>query len=457
MKTCKTAMLAALAACTFAFAAKAETYTWVGGGTTTADWNERTNWSPEGVPNGGDMARIVRGSDNVALTITFTSDFAVNGGVLTIENHNVLTFSGVISGTGSLAINNYGNLTITGSNTFTGDFTAGGSGFNYFDSIANGGVASSVGAGYGEVTLNGGRSYFQQSCETDRTVVGNAAYFVKNGGGYLPLGDSRAAFPVIQVVQGRIDINYDMNPVTATPRVVEVKNSSVLGGTGEISIPVSIQTTSVLAAGTPTAAGTLTLKEGATLTFAGGTRLRLRLGADASDAIVADAVTVSGTVTVDPQSFDGSPIPNGTYTLMTYASINNKNLFALAEGFDGELVVEDHALKLVRSVGEEILVWQGDGVANAWGEPSNWTGGTLADGKKVVFDDTGDDSLPVTIASAVAPSDVKITASTQNYVFAGAGISGTTAVTKSGASSNTAATGLSLDTSGEDSSPSTTA
>lgn len=185
MNTSKPALLAALAVCLFASVASAETYTWVGGATSTANWNEPTNWSPEGVPTGGDTARIVRGSDNVALTIAFTSDFAVNGGVLTIENRNVLTFSGVISGNGGLLLQNYGNATITGDNTFSGAFETIGSGVLTLKKLANAGQPSSVGAGtgtYALVKLNCGELSITDTCSTDRPVERDSGNPVKPSG-----------------------------------------------------------------------------------------------------------------------------------------------------------------------------------------------------------------------------------------------------------------------------------
>ena len=594
-----------------ALLANAGTYTWIGGSTNDAVWNNPANWDPEGVPTGGDTARIVSGSDNVALTITFPAGFEISGGVLTIENWNVLTFSGVISGNGGLLLQNYGNATITGDNTFTGSFETTGSGQITIKKLANAGQPSSVGAGSGEnalVKLNCGELSITDTCSTDRpiernngaavrpsgtvtlngsytgqyfgridgTVVFNglvdlaanselkrtdfgttkltnpangftskiiiasgtlrvasladkgvasaagagttlqfeqqqattrsffkyegttdahcdrdiivdpyngAAYsdkrgldfenvtagtkvtfsgtisqlgtcsypffrvwgvgdgeyagslggnfnFYKEGTGYWVLSGANAHAGKTVAAGGRLDITGS----TPASSAVEVLTGATLGGTGRILGPLSVAGRSTLAAGTPASCGTLTaaavaLDSGATLSF--------RLGANASDAIAVEGnLAVDGIATVRAVAADGGTIPDGTYTILTFASSSLTPVSFLLElpgGEEGEIEVGTTDVKLHVGVRSDILVWKGDGVSNELTVPANWQGGAFDASMTLVFDDTGDATVPVHLSSDVSPAAVRLLADTSAYTFAGAGFAGTAPVVKTGA------------------------
>ncbi len=137
-------IFAASALSSFLFATD---YTFVG---TDGDWNKATNWTPEGVPGGGDTAIFTS-------TTTITSPFQINDGMLRInEGLGVkLQISGVISGNGGIIHKgkskggDKGTLDLCALNTFTGPYSnfTGAVKAKY---IRNAGQPSSFGAGSGE-------------------------------------------------------------------------------------------------------------------------------------------------------------------------------------------------------------------------------------------------------------------------------------------------------------------
>ncbi len=83
------------------------------------------------------------------------------------------------------------------------------------------------------------------------------------------------------------------------------------------------------------------------------------------------------------------------------------------------------------------LTWRGDGTANLWdiGVSSNWFDGnefvTYSDLSPVILDDTGSASPAITLAAAVEPASVSVTAN-KDYSLSGNPLYGTMSLSKSG-------------------------
>ena len=126
-------------------------------------WSTAANWSPSGVPEAGDTAKFTTDT-------TITESFTLPEGVVTIWNTTrPLTLSGVISGAGAAIYHKGSTLVLGSANTFTGSFTNE-SGAVTAPKLANGGAASSFGAGCGPICFKGGSITVSDTCGTDRPV-----------------------------------------------------------------------------------------------------------------------------------------------------------------------------------------------------------------------------------------------------------------------------------------------
>jgi fibronectin-binding autotransporter adhesin len=150
----------AAAATLAAVAAHAVERTYVG---TDGKWSTAANWSPTGVPEAGDTAKFTAST-------TISESFTLPAGVITIYNTvDTLTFSGVISGEGAVVVHQGKTLVLGSANTFTGAFTNL-SGNVTAPKLANGGAASSFGAGYGPICFRDGQITVSNTCSTDRHI-----------------------------------------------------------------------------------------------------------------------------------------------------------------------------------------------------------------------------------------------------------------------------------------------
>lgn len=145
---------------------------------TDGKWTTASNWSPNGVPAAGDTAKFTANA-------TITESFTLPSGVITIWNTTgTLTLSGVIGGEGAAIRHKGGTLVLGESNTFTGSFTNE-SGNVTAPKLADGGTASSFGAGYGPINFRDGQITVTKTCSTDRHFYYSSSQFNVSSGATL--------------------------------------------------------------------------------------------------------------------------------------------------------------------------------------------------------------------------------------------------------------------------------
>ena len=127
--------------------AYADPYEWKGGVSASADWNVPDNWSPSGVPGGGDTATI-------ASEVTFVSDIVISSGELKIVSSAAVNLNGQISGTGSLRLAPTAEIALAGANSYEGG--------TYVDGPVRLKSATAFGASR-QVKHNSGAVYFAAS------------------------------------------------------------------------------------------------------------------------------------------------------------------------------------------------------------------------------------------------------------------------------------------------------
>ncbi len=272
------------------------------------------------------------------------------------------------------------------------------------------------GAGDGEIT----------------TSIPHRFHVCKEGSGTWTLSGQNAATGRLELAVGRLNINGSY----AEGATITVANSATLGGTGVVHCAATFSAGATLAPGTATECGALTF-DGAAPAFRGGSKINIKVGAGTNDVVnVVGTPAVDGTVTVTLSMLGGGIVPDGRYTIMTYAARPTATF--ILEGADGLLTLQDNALVL--TVGTPALVWQGDDAENVWDTATaNWSGGSLySDGDDVLFDDSGSASPSITVpAGGVRPGMVMLKADTKEYAFSGGPIAGDTIVVKDGAAALT--------------------
>ena len=211
-----------------------------------------------------------------------------------------------------------------------------------------------------------------------------------------------------------------------------VTQTATLAGTGRAAGTVELSSGTTLTAGSSaTETGTFDLTGGA-LKLNAGSRLRFKIqSTDAMDRIAAGSVTVGGPVTVAVVVPEDVSLPAGRYRLMSFASINARNQFALDGSAPASysLDASGDGLDLVVASRSEyaLYTWRGDGTVNAWsasapnfllnGQPTAWTG----DGEDVHIDDTGSNDPAISLAGIVQPHVMTVENTEKDYVITGPG------------------------------------
>jgi fibronectin-binding autotransporter adhesin len=333
---------------------------------------------------------------------------------------------------------------------------------------------------------NGALYSLLNSNDTDNTVVGEVA--IDDTGGVLNAGglrDDYAANPDAKLTISGVISNAPGGTSAASltkagPGTVTITNTAntfsgmtyltdgtlVLNGNLPGGITLSSTGTSTILSGTGTVGGTTTDAYGTyispagngtagTLTLydfntSGGGTVNMDLSDNTSsgnDLLSLHNLSLTGTTYIDVNELNGS-LSNGSYRLIDYSGSKSGSGYLFLTGLSASSRQQfeldeaiNHQINLKVTGTPASLVWKGDGIVNYWDvvNPSNlvWLNGTTPDtfydDDNITFDDTGDNTVPITIlASEVAPGSITVN-STKNYTIGGYGkITGTTGLTKTG-------------------------
>jgi autotransporter-associated beta strand protein len=321
------------------------------------------------------------------------------GGTFNVGAGLTLTIASPVAGPGNLTNGGAGNLVLSGTNTYTGS------------TLVNAGALSlTSSSGTASVIPN-----------TPLIAVAPAAVLNVTGltGGFT-LG---AAQNLVAGSSGAAATNINGN--------ITISGTNNVAGAGTV--------------GTEIINGNLTL--------AGGTLLVDFTNSGVSDLILlsggSPSLTQSGTTTILPM---GGSLPDGTYVLITnLASSSVAGTFAvpaLARGITAVFSTAAPKVSLTVSgsaSGPAALVWRGMNGANWDATTINWTNAAAGDfdhfynGDNVTFDDSGYVNN-VVLVGVLAPGSVVVSSVNTNYYFGGSGsITGSAALTKSGAATLTIA------------------
>ncbi|MER9434742.1 autotransporter outer membrane beta-barrel domain-containing protein [Mesorhizobium sp. M0618] len=323
---------------------------------------------------------IVNAGTLAGNTVAIRGDILNNGAVsfLDLGPH---TFGGNISGSGSVDIEGFGTLTLTGANTHSGG-TKVGTGKSI--SVAS---DQNLGAATGLLTLDGGElgttasfamsrdvnltsayGYFRAAAGTTLTANGElsgAGGVYKEGAGTLVLNGDSTYSGRTTVDSGKLIVEGSLGSSETT-----VNSGGTLGGSGSIGGAVIVADGGVLAPGS--SPGTLTV---GSLSLSSGSILDYELGqAGIVGGGVNDLIEVTGALTLDGSLniTDVGGFGPGVYRLINYGGAltdNGLELGTLPAGVTAaDLTVQTsvaNQVNLVSSVGTDLLFWDGDAAGNA--------------------------------------------------------------------------------------------
>jgi fibronectin-binding autotransporter adhesin len=343
-----------------------------------------------------------------------------NDGVLVFDRSDLVTFGGLISGSGAVEQVGSGTTVLTGINSYAGGTSilggtlqvsadgnlgaaAGGLIFSNGTLRTTASFASARNAsltGAGTISTDAGTVFALDG------IISGVGGLTKTGAGILTLSGNNSYAGATNVNAGTLRINGDQSAATG---LVTVASGATLGGAGTIGGSVNILGGGILAPGN--SPGTLNID--GDLTLAGGSILNFEFGqADVAGGPLNDLINVGGDLTLDGTinvtSSSGGYFGGGIYRVFNYAGTLTDNGLALGSMPAGSDVTVQTSVagqvNLINSEGLALSFWDGSfgpkfddvvsGGNGSWhlgGADNNWTGAdgsinaAYADGTFAIF------------------------------------------------------------------------
>jgi autotransporter-associated beta strand protein len=270
-------------------------------------------------------------------------------------------------------------------------------------------------------------------------LTGAGLELVKDGTSILTLAGNNSYAGGTVVQEGALYLEAGATVGSGGP--VSIMAGAIFGGAGSSSGDVTLNNQGILLADGGT--GSQALQCGGNL-FLGSASTDLTTNAvnvfHGGEIIVSGALNLAGTNVFNILAL---PEGTGTFDLIRYGSVSKNGVFALGPlpaGISAHLQDSGAAIQLVITASTvEADSWVGQ-LSGNWdlGGALNWKGSLTGtsrsyhDGDTVVFTDAAS-NFWVNVQATVAPSAVTVNNSAHSYVFYGVGgVSGATALTKSG-------------------------
>lgn len=286
------------------------------------------------------------------------------------------TYSGVLSGSGSLIKDGIGNLILSGANTYTGGTT-----------INAGSLTGNSTSLQGNIQIGTGSSLI-----FDQGVDGSFSGSLSGNGDLIKQGNGNLSLTGNSTIGGNTYINNGALLVegSLTSNDIIIGAGGALGGGGSLNGDVTIATGAHLVAGTYLTP----LSFANDLTLTSGTTLDFQLGIPNSPTAL---VSVGGNLTLDGtlNISNAGGLGVGIYRLFAYSGsltdnglvYGNVPLGYSASDFTLQTSLAGQVNLLHEGVAGEIQFWDGAGVANdgvisggagTWDASTNWTNATGA-------------------------------------------------------------------------------
>ncbi|MFT8211669.1 MAG: autotransporter-associated beta strand repeat-containing protein [Symbiopectobacterium sp.] len=298
-------------------------------------------------------------------TGSITSDVEVGtNGVLTFNRNNILSYGGIISGTGQVNQRGSGITILTGENTYTGTTTATAGTLQLGDNGSTGAIASDVNV------ASAGTLVFQRSnlLTYDGNIFGNGGVS-QTGSGNTVLTGSNTYLGATNVTAGGLYIYGDQ---TAATGITTVNSDATLGGIGIIGGDVTIADGSTLSPGSVgglidklTINGNLTLSSGSILDYNFG--LPYEVGGPLNDLVTVNGdLVLDGTINITATT--GGSFGPGIYCVIDYAGTLTNNGLELGDIPPGRVKYVQtsvaNQVNLVDTTGLTLNMWDGGATDN---------------------------------------------------------------------------------------------
>ncbi|WP_440652954.1 autotransporter-associated beta strand repeat-containing protein [Candidatus Pelagibacter sp. HIMB1542] len=279
-----------------------------------------------------------------------TIDIA-SGQTLTAGDATNKTFSGVIQGLGGLAKTGTGTLTLSGTNTYTGDTTISQGGITLQGQLESGNYDGAI-ANSGTLTVD------SSSNQTLAGVISGTGALNKSGSGTLTLSGTNTYSGSTTITNGTISVSSSAN-LGATPSSADGDNIIFNGGTLSATNDFTLGTNKGI---TLTGNGTIDVASSNTMTF---------------DGIITDSgnLTKSGSGTL---VLGGANQNDGTITVNS-GILEISDQYSLGSSSGGTVVADGASLKITDAITitNESLTLNGNGVSNGGALQAANTSGTI--------------------------------------------------------------------------------
>ncbi len=279
-----------------------------------------------------------------------TIDIA-SGQTLTAGDATNKTFSGVIQGSGGLAKTGTGTLTLSGTNTYTGDTTISQGGITLQGQLETGNYDGAI-ANSGTLTVD------SSSNQTLAGVISGTGALNKSGSGTLTLSGTNTYSGSTTITNGTISVSSSAN-LGATPGSADGDNIIFNGGTLSATNDFTLGTNKGI---TLTGNGTIDVASSNTMTF---------------DGIITDSgnLTKSGSGTL---VLGGANQNDGTITVNA-GILEISDQYSLGSSSGGTVVADGASLKITDAITitNESLTLNGNGVSNGGALQAANTSGTI--------------------------------------------------------------------------------
>ena len=376
------------------------------------------------------------GNITLGTNINFTTS-ASGGALLSLDGDNVVGGNFSITGGGGdtlIAVTN-GSLTLNGlvTNIYTGirQFIISGPG----SGIINGPIVASaqptavLKQDVGTWTINSTNTYIGSTLITGGTLILGAQASISNSA-------------LISVVSGSL---FDVSQVTGG---FALNTNQTLTGAGVVAGSVVVASNATVVPGGTDVAATLTITNG-NLTFNAGSVLSVDVtaptvvGGNTNDLLdINGDLTINGTLYVNV-NFQSATQQAAAYPIIKYSGAWSGSISSLmnTQSFRGAVTFSNSTelkqIFVIFAGANSELTWKGDGVLNTWDTlvTSNWLNGATADtfhpADSVLFDNTGNNTVPINLAGTIRPSVVTVNAA-KDYLFTGGTLAGGNSLVKLG-------------------------